>query len=109
MCLVVGVCVAVVLLSGNVFAAERYISKDFPPTEIIKIFIKNKIRNLQITEFLGKQKTTDNTYVFYYNYKGVFAHQSRGIYIGSLTIIKLDTDLWIIKNAAFDFSGVLTK
>ena len=78
-------------------SAEPYQSEVFPSDDIIEKFYESRNRRFK-GKFLGKHEESKDSYVLYIRYAG------RTSGVESVTLIKLDTGLWV-----YDGKRILEK
>lgn len=100
--IILGIFVQMIVFSFTSYAANgnRYIGKDIPTDDQISRMYALLFRGrCQIAEIIGKQQISDNVYnVFYFfscSANGLMDPESNGL--DSLALIKLDTEVWIMK------------
>jgi hypothetical protein len=84
--------------------ADDYVSKEFPSEEIMMKNLQNYCSNaFKISKILGKYQTNDGVY------QVVALVESQGASrMHATTVIKLDTDIWIINPSRCN-EGVVQK
>lgn len=84
---------ALLLLSmaGAAFAAEGqyYQSRDFPPDEVLKANFDNK--DTKFVQSLGRWREAEDKYTLWY----VSRYQERSPTVASMTVFRLDSNLWV--------------
>ncbi len=89
---------SVILLFASISWGEDYISKNFPPDEVLKKTLlahwkKNNIK-FSIDKFLGKSQLTEWNYVVYFLFTDPNIKQQK---LDSFVVIKLETNYWLMQ------------
>jgi hypothetical protein len=88
----------VIFLFASISWGEDYISKTFPPDEVLKKTLlthwkKNNIK-FSIDKFLGKSQLTEWNYVVYFLFTDPNIKQQK---LDSFVVIKLETNYWLLQ------------
>ncbi len=94
------------VIAATICTAADYKSKDFPPAETIRKGLATYIAkdNYEIGNPVGKHKVSESAYSVYV--KLTSKHDQKDS-VEEVTIIKLDSDLWIFKWK--DYKHILQK
>jgi hypothetical protein len=89
---------SVIFLFASISGGEDYISKNFPPDEVLKKTLlahwkKNNIK-FSIDKFLGKSQLTEWNYVVYFLFTDPNIKQQK---LDSFVVIKLETNYWLMQ------------
>ena len=87
-----------ILLFASISWGEDYISKNFPPDEVLRKTLlahwkKNNIK-FSIDKFLGKSQLTEWNYVVYFLFTDPNIKQQK---LDSFVVIKLETNYWLMQ------------
>ena len=87
-----------IFLFVSISWGEDYISKNFPPDEVLKKTLlthwkKNNIK-FSIDKFLGKNKLSEWNYVVYFLFTDPNIKQQK---LDSFIVIKLETNYWLLQ------------
>jgi hypothetical protein len=87
-----------IFLFASISWGEDYISKNFPPDEVLKKTLlahwkKNNI-NFSIDKFLGKTQLAEWNYVVYFLFTDPKNKQQK---LDSSIVIKLETNYWLMQ------------
>jgi hypothetical protein len=87
-----------IFLFASISWGEDYISKNFPPDEVLKKTLlthwkKNNI-DFSIDKFLGKNKLSEGNYVVYFLFTDPNIKQQK---LDSFIVIKLETNYWLLQ------------
>jgi hypothetical protein len=77
----------------NPLSAEDYVSKDFPPNELMVKTIQTRLekRDTKFGKLLGKRKTGEDSYTYVYTFL-----MGNNPVVTSAEIQKLDTNIWLL-------------
>ena len=87
-----------VFLFASISWGEDYISKNFPPDEVLKRTIltywkKNNIK-YSIEKLLGKRQLAEDNYIVYFLFTDLVNKQQK---LDSFVIFKLETNYWLLQ------------
>jgi hypothetical protein len=89
---------SVIFLFASISWAEDYISKTFPPDEVLRKTLLNhwKKNNIKfsIDKYLGKTQLAEWNYVVYFLYTDPNNKQQK---LDSFVVIKLETNYWLMQ------------
>jgi len=89
---------SVVFLFASISWGEDYISKKFPPDEVLKRTLlthwkKNNIK-YSFEKFLGKRQLAEGNYIVYFLFTDPDNKQKK---LDSFVAFKLETDYWLLQ------------
>jgi hypothetical protein len=88
----------VVFLFASISWGEDYISKNFPPDEVLKKTLvthwKKNNKKYFIEKFLGKRQLAEGNYIVYFLFTDSDNKQQK---LDSFVVFKLETNYWLLQ------------